>query len=111
MTEIICIRKQELEGMEKKLLFHSGKFFEYENDLQKHADTVNAGYNLALSDITSKGRVITIKEIRGALARGYCSKENENKVLDIKLVQEQVKEIMNLIKGEGNEYPTNKPKD
>ena len=33
-------------------------------------------------------------EILGALARGYCSVENENKTLDATLIKAQTKEIM-----------------
>lgn len=37
-----------------------------------------------------------IEEIRGALARGYCSKENENKELDSVLLEAMVPEIEKL---------------
>ena len=39
---------------------------------------------------------MTKEEIRGALARGYCSKENENKVLDPDLIEAMVVEIEKL---------------
>jgi len=34
-----------------------------------------------------------LEEIRGALARGYCSKENEHKVLDPDLIEAMAIEI------------------
>lgn len=36
-------------------------------------------------------------EIRGALARGYCHKENENKILDPNLIEAMAQEIQGLI--------------
>lgn len=36
-------------------------------------------------------------EVRGALARGYCTKENENKVLDPELIEAMALEIDTLI--------------
>ena len=33
-------------------------------------------------------------EILGALARGYCTKENEKKIVDIELCKAQAKEVM-----------------
>ncbi len=33
-------------------------------------------------------------EIMQALARGYCSKENENKTLDATLIEAMTKEVM-----------------
>ena len=36
---------------------------------------------------------IKISEIRGALARGYCSKENEKKILDPDLIESMTLEI------------------
>jgi len=36
------------------------------------------------------------KKIRGALARGYCTKRNENKVLDVDLIEDMVLEIEKL---------------
>jgi hypothetical protein len=39
-------------------------------------------------------------EISGALARGYCSKENANKILDPNLIMAMQKEISNLLHGQ-----------
>ena len=36
---------------------------------------------------------VTTREIVGALARGYCTKENEEKVLDPDLINAQAREI------------------
>jgi len=41
---------------------------------------------------------VTTHEIVGALARGYCSKENEEKALDPDLVNAQAKEISAMLK-------------
>ena len=40
------------------------------------------------------------KKIRGALARGYCTKRNENKVLDVDLIEDMVLEIEKLSRPE-----------
>lgn len=40
-----------------------------------------------------KAKEIDEEEIRGVLAQGYCSKENEDKVLDPVLLKEQAKAI------------------
>lgn len=37
------------------------------------------------------------EEIHGALARGYCSKENEHKALDPELIKAMAKEVDSLI--------------
>jgi len=39
---------------------------------------------------------MTMEEISMALARGYCSKANENKVLDTELIEAMVVEVMKL---------------
>lgn len=35
-----------------------------------------------------------ISELRGALARGYCTKENEHKVLDAVLIEAMAQEVL-----------------
>jgi N-glycosylase/DNA lyase len=45
---------------------------------------------------TYKDVALTLEEIQGALARGYCAKENEHKTMDVKLCQAQAREIMRL---------------
>jgi len=46
-----------------------------------------------------EGMVVNEEEIQGALARGYCSKENEQKVVDPTLIQAMTKEIHAMLKG------------
>jgi len=36
-------------------------------------------------------------EVRGALARGYCTKENENKILDPELIEAMALEVDTII--------------
>ena len=47
--------------------------------------------------------IIQEKEIREALARGYCSKQNEHKVLDADLIEDMVIEVEKLINHIGAE--------
>ena len=39
-----------------------------------------------------------MSEIRGALARGYCTKENENKTVDATLIEAMAVEVENSIR-------------
>ena len=44
--------------------------------------------------------ILTMNDVIGALARGYCTKRNESKALDANLVNDMAKEILKLIKKE-----------
>ena len=44
----------------------------------------------------------TEQEIRGAMARGYCTKENENKVLDPELIEAMALEVEKVFKEDRN---------
>jgi len=41
------------------------------------------------------------EELMGALARGYCTKRNEKKILDPDLIEDMVKEVLALSKEQG----------
>ena len=68
--------------------------------MKKSAEAQRIGWKRLGGLLAQKGNSMKVKEkeeILGALARGYCSKENKKKQLDADLIRGMEKEIVKLI--------------
>lgn len=67
---------------------------------EKISRSAAIGWKRLVGLLAQKGNSMKVKEkeeILGALARGYCSKENKKKQLDADLIRGMEKEIVKLI--------------
>jgi hypothetical protein len=72
---------------------------------QKGNDANNAGYDVlwdngvhTLHDLIMQEKPLLREKILGALARGYCTKENKHKTMDVDLCTAQADAILELFK-------------
>lgn len=57
------------------------------------ANAIMAGYDRRELSLANLG---SMENIRGALGRAYCTKENEHKILDVELMEAAAREIKQL---------------
>ena len=69
----------------------------YYEDEYKGFNKANALWLEALKQIEAPGERVSREEILGALARGYCSNDNKDKVMDADLINDMADEVIKVI--------------